>query len=189
MYNFTLSCTSPWGNQDLMVWGSCPGCHSGCHRASPKLVGSWFQVLSESLCLCFFSRLPRNADTYKSLPQGGACLQTPCLGREPLVSNSECGFGLLICMGTYSHWHRIKFKLPLSKLTAQQPNRQAASFLLTALWFCYISGLTFFLFFSESGYIFLISSNLYLVVLKKPQDVNLHCQLGATFNFQNIPFF
>lgn len=53
----------------VMIWGSCPECLSGHCRASPKLLGSWAQVLGGRLYL-FFSCFLRNADSYKPLPQG-----------------------------------------------------------------------------------------------------------------------
>lgn len=169
-----------------MVWGSCPGCHSGCHRASPKLVGSWLQVLSERLCLCFFLVSPGMQVLISYCPKEELVCRLLAWVGKTWFQTVNVALASCFAWGTFSYCHRIKFKLPLSRPTAQQPSRQVASFLLTALWFCYISSLIFF--FSESGFIFLISSNLYLVVLKEPKNVNLQCQLVPAFNFQNIHF-
>lgn len=123
----------------VMVWGSCPGCHSGCHRASPKLVGSWLQVLSESLCLCFFLvSLGMQVLISHCLKEELVCRLLAWVGK-PWFQTVNVALASCFAWGTFSYCHRIKFKLPLSRPTAPQPSspsaQQASSFIPT---YCFV---------------------------------------------------
>lgn len=111
----------------VMVWGSCPECHSGCHRASPKLAGSWLQVLSESLCLCFFLFSPGMQILVSHCPKEELVCRLLAWVGNPWFQTVNVALASCFAWGTYSHCHRIKFKPPLSTPTAQP----ASSFIPT----------------------------------------------------------
>lgn len=52
----------------VTVGGSCPGCHAGYCRASPVIGQLGPGIVWETISV--FSCFPRNADSYKPLPQG-----------------------------------------------------------------------------------------------------------------------
>lgn len=89
--------------------------------------------------------------------------------------------------GTFSHCYNTEFKLPLSRPVTQQ----ASSFIPTE---CFVILLCFWcmnilIFFLKVVIFFLISSILYVVILKGSQNVNLQCQIAPVFNFQNLHFY
>lgn len=87
----------------VMMWGSCPECHSGYCRASPKLLGSWAQVLG-GRPYPFFLASPGMQILISHCPREQlvqACLLTPCLSRNTLDTGTEYGFGLLLWMGYF----------------------------------------------------------------------------------------
>lgn len=152
-----------------MVWGSCPGCYSGYCRASAKPVGSWLQVLGGRLRLLSVASPGMQILSYKPLPHravGHGFFVDSLLGQRSCGSKKQMWLwfpalhGVLLV--TVTAWNSNYLFPDL------QPSRQAASFLLTALWFCYVAGLCILNLFPESNYFFLISSILYVVVLKEP---------------------